>query len=879
MEPRFEDGGDLLTIFANRGEEIITTAPKFADKGEPYYVKGIKNYLGSMEGAANVLSGFAAAPIAGITGLAATAIPGVSGADMVRAVSEKLTYEPRTEGGKQAADVLNYPLEKIGQGIQFAGQKAFEASGSPALGTSVETGLTGLTLAAPALFRGKPALPKVTSEVTPSLPSANEGLGISKVGDMAIPTPPKTSPISVISEPISVAGDFAQPIFKMEVAPEYTKKVTALAKQFFADNPELRDPKILISDDVKKYVWTGQINPEFMRQYGLKPEQFAMDLRATASDAGKTLSAYSQIVRKYISPEMADELRKLGTDVPDSIVLKPLWRRLTDLWRASLVTQLATSVRNASTQVARLGLDGMTEALDAGIQKLTGVKQTVHPLDGFEILLRLGQKNKAAVDAILDNAPSEKSRMFSNYLSDVPIPKDAGISGALEHTIRTAESGVNALNIFNRTQEFIIRRAVFQARLSQNLREKGLDLDQIIKSGDISTIPNEAISYAVDRALHATFAESPAYGSIARSFVDFVNKVPGLSIAVPFPRFLTNAIKFQYQYSPLGILHYLSPKERTAFAAGDVSRMGKAIVGSALFGAAMEFRNSGFAGEKWYEAVNDKGEVIDLRPFNPFASYLFVADVAKRTKEGTLYKLTSNDIAQGLLSTNMRAGTGLYILDNVLNNFVGSTADEKKFQRKLQEFSGELASGFLTPLAQVRDIYDEFTEGRAVMRDIRQEPFLGPVKRNIPGVSQTLPPQAFPTREGEKFNPDPLQRQLTGLGKTGPKNALEKEIDRLGFESNEVLPTTGDPEIDRKYRGSLGKVLGVVGPKLVTAQSYTKLNDAQKGVVLSEAISDIRSVVRSIANDELPTEKQMKMEIKKLSPRTRILLKESGVSP
>jgi hypothetical protein len=45
--------------------------------------------------------------------------------------------------------------------------------------------------------------------------------------------------------------------------------------------------------------------------------------------------------------------------------------------------------------------------------------------------------------------------------------------------------------------------------------------------------------------------ESKAEG-LANQFVRFFESMPGGSLLVTFPRFMTNAMAFQYRYSPLG---------------------------------------------------------------------------------------------------------------------------------------------------------------------------------------------------------------------------------------------------------------------------------------------------------------------------------------
>jgi len=855
----------------------------------------VPNALGIGEGVLQFGTGMVAPIVGGLAGIG-SAIGKAGGltqsepGDVVRSVSEALTYQPRTEGGQKTAGVLNYPFEKLQEGIHYVGNKGYETTESPLVGAGIETGLNAALLALPFLRGKKGAAPveSVPKEVVPeaakpveaTIPKPQEIVNeylLAKNESKILPE--QAAPKPVVEEPPApVRADVPkqEPLFEQQVSHETTGKVAALAKDFFEQNPHLRRKDYLISDDVRKYVWSGDIPTGALEKYGLSKQEFANELRLTVRDAAKTMQHYSDIARSF-TPEDAAALKKAGFDVGEAAA-RPLWRRATDLWRASLVTQLSTAVRNAGAQTMRLGVDAMADAMDAGLQRSLGLPKKTNPLDGFEVVARVFQRNKEVATKILDRMPSERDRMLSSYLSDVEIPKGNMIGTATEKVLRGAEKTVNLLNIFNRTQEFIIRRAVFQARLSQDLRGKGLDLNEIIKSNQFDLIPDESIRTSVDKALHATFASEPTT-EVGRALVTAVNKLPGASLVIPFPRFLANAIQFQYQHSPFGLLHYLSPTERAAFAAGETGRMSKAIIGSSLFGAAILFRNSEHAGERWYEARDSEGRVIDMRPYNPFAAYLFLADVAKRSSEGSLYKLRTQDVAQGVLSTQMRAGTGLYILDTTMQNFLGSGADSAKLEQRLKELSGTYAAGFLTPLAQIRDIYDEITQGFQTAKDIRQEPFLGPLKRQLPGVSQTLPDQTFPTRKGPMVNPRPSVKQFTGLLYSEPKRPIEKELDRLGFGYQEILAATGDRALDRQYREVMGKVMERVGSQIINSDGYKNANDRMKAVILAEVLSEVRKEVKQGVNKNLPLEKQFERAIKAQPPRLRLLLESIGVKP
>ncbi len=97
----------------------------------------------------NLASQAVALPVAGIAGLVTEAgnalgLTERKGADVVHAVGDALTYQPRGEMGKQATEIATYPFQKLAEAGQWAGGKTLDATGSPALATAVDTAIQGV---------------------------------------------------------------------------------------------------------------------------------------------------------------------------------------------------------------------------------------------------------------------------------------------------------------------------------------------------------------------------------------------------------------------------------------------------------------------------------------------------------------------------------------------------------------------------------------------------------------------------------------------------------------------------------------------------------------------------------------------------------------
>lgn len=104
-----------------------------------------RNIAGTMEAGMALGSGALAAPVAGLAGLAQGAknlvSPGMSAGDRVNQVQGAMTYEPTTQAGRTLTGAVAYPFEKLAEGADYVGGAAAEATGSPAIGASINTAL------------------------------------------------------------------------------------------------------------------------------------------------------------------------------------------------------------------------------------------------------------------------------------------------------------------------------------------------------------------------------------------------------------------------------------------------------------------------------------------------------------------------------------------------------------------------------------------------------------------------------------------------------------------------------------------------------------------------------------------------------------------
>jgi len=709
------------------------------------------------------------------------------------------------------------------------------------------------------------------------------------------PEPPQDIPRS--APPIEPAPGLSEPQLKLGLH----KDLLDAAESLFRTGKIERDPTQLLSDQILDAIRDEKIRVEdLVGEFDRRNVNVGDFFRSSVSNAARRMGALGLLQqrinrleaelagagappkgpRRPGDPDEPERLQKIKTigdllDVARAIDPvtqrgpfgggKPMawWRRADNIQRGMLVTRLSTATWNFGTQVGRLGIDVLDQGIQGGLQRAFGKEVTAHPADSFRALMEVfAQANPAEhkrvrglVDALLEGLPREQDRLFNNYSADVQrVAKTQGAEKIAEKAFGVAEKTVETLNIFNRFQEYVVRRAVFQAELDAKLRARGIDIEVAAKDDAVRRkIPITDIRDAIQRSLELTFSEAPAFGSPGYNFVKWMNGVPGLSLltGIRFPRFMVNSIKFFFEFSPLGFTKMITPAERAKFRQGDMKTISRATLGLGLLGAAYLIRSQQDDDTKWNEIrLPGMEDAIDIRRANPFAAYLFVADLAHRAINGRLYGGNiAAETAKAVLGVNVRGGTGLQMMDQLVDGLrdIGDTRGASKY---VQELVGNTLAGFLTPLSQLADVYGEFDPETRIIRNTREVPFWGPMKRNLPAPVADMLPGGLPS---ERSSPTTTEPQLKGGIKglfgvaTRPKNDFEKELDRLQFSYRNVLPSQGDPRLDNMLAAKMGPLAEVEGGRLVNSTRFQGLGEIGKRLALTAYLERLRKKAKAKA--------------------------------
>jgi hypothetical protein len=651
---------------------------------------------------------------------------------------------------------------------------------------------------------------------------------------------------------------------KGQTQPVPTAEIGGKVANFAADYSNLaglqRPADMPFSEFFYRHFKAGTLPAEevskLVTKYDLKDEdlfELITGSRQGLGDAARVMQRFS-IASRYVPKEAAD-IAKLGLQEADGM---DFWKRLSNTYRGALVSSVATTMRNVISSAGRVPIDAATTLMDSAVNAAANPfrqeKVGVNPFDAAAVITdRFAPgRNTKFWEQMKNVQPEIQKELSATYAADVSrvVRKDA---------FAKVEKAVDVANLFNRVTETATRKAMFPVYLRREATRLNLDFDQLVDTGGMANLPEEAWAKALDDTLSFTYSGK---SEVADKFGDMLDKmgkvgtvarVVGTTI-MPFPRFMMNALKFQFDYSPAGFTKLLTAAERTKFATGDVSAVSKAIVGSSMLYGAYQFRNSENAGEKWYEGRLPGGKTVDLRPYFPAAPYLLVADLIKRAQDNTLDQaFETKDILQGLSGAQFRAGTGLYVTDQLLKDLSGAAGNLDKAKTIATSWLADVGAGFLQPFSTFKDFYAQYDPEEAVYRDTKDNP-LAALVRPIPGAQQAMgvPAAVSATREGPLTTEDPALRQLLGATIRPPKNIVESELDKLGLTAYDVGSKTGEVAIDRLVNRDLGIIAERGIAPLLQSPEYQSLDNVGKSAAIKEIYSKAREAANAKFNAENP---------------------------
>ena len=703
-----------------------------------------------------------------------------------------------------------------------------------------------------------------------------------------------------------------------------------------------------ITEAVSRAIRDGRIKNEELEKivgdFGLTREQFSLVYLAELSKAGRTLGKASALKRGLLGGKPGSALEELkakerldkvvqsateylnaastGITKDEAIEIADQARRLQtekgffrdlDRFRLSMMTgQLATTVRNVAGGSFRVAVD----VFDTGIQNVLK-KEWVNPFSTANYLIWNQQEAKVIRNLFEKRMPGTADKFFGTFL------ETAVASARLGGDTFMTRTGAK-VNMLNQMSDNIFKQAIFAGKLAQkvgktmkNADGSSMSIDDIIRTGRFNDIDNKVIKEAMDEALDFVYQRTPQGNDVfskgGKLLLDAHQKLPFLvSSLVPFPRFVINQLNFVSQHTPL--LGMVVSRMQGKDIGADV--MSKQITGAGLMTVAYQLRASQGLDTEWYEIKLEDGKTLDLRPFaGPMNAFLLGADLLYRsqvldwTEDSNELKNwvgQGKDMFQALGGPAFRAGTGLYTLDRLIEDFEGEGELGIKASKSAATFVGDMINTFTLPVATIRDLVSLADED---MRLVPQTGYTNFWDILAARATRSLPEFGFSASEfmsdtmgtgevelrTERYDMltgdplrsiDPFERQIFGTGKTAPKNALQKKLIELQMSPYELYRPSEYPVEDRMLREAAGPEVAKRLNEFVRSDEFNAMGPKMQKVALADRAKEIINEFREPVRERVRTEQiervepgesieSDKMKFENLPARVRSMVREA----
>ena len=591
-----------------------------------------------------------------------------------------------------------------------------------------------------------------------------------------------------------------------------------------------------------------------------------------------------------------EQAKKSGINLMEGL------RKADELRRSAMTSQTATTIRNTASGVSRVGIDLVTKGLDRGIARSihgltngkfgykTGFTDTPNE-DIFAVAVgMINTKETAAIEEMFKRGFAQKSTQLFREMQDV-------IDSAIPDSARTSKLRAlgRQLNALNTASDNVFKRAAFVGNLKRGLNEqyaKGIrdgktlnkddfNLRNIVRDGKFNDVFNtkqgkQVLDTAIDEALYFTYQRTPD-NSTAKAMINLAHSAPFLTTSlVPFPRFIANALRFTYEYSPLYLLQ--GSFKSLVKDENNYEEVSKALVGTAGLYGALAFRDSEYAGEKWYEGKLPDGSTFDMRPFFPAAPYLWAADMMKRHRDGDPIMGETSFFTEGLQAlsgTQFRAGFGIYAIDKAVEDMANAKDSTEALKRIGVNMAANIVNTYSIPITAGQDLYNTFLsedEERLVRdnkitdltslflnRSLARVPMNFRLQKFLAESMGTTAPEIYqtPTRAGVLRRTTPLTRQFSGILKNERRNWFEKELEKIKVSKKIIGRKTGVPEADAILNQHFGEYIeDYVTPILQNSKDYEKMTALEKRNMMVNVISRYKQDIEQFARRKAKLQKQ-----------------------
>ena len=680
-------------------------------------------------------------------------------------------------------------------------------------------------------------------------------------------------------------------VAQMEVRNDLNKRATLIAQDIWKQIPEFA-PKATekVSDAIKRTLESVDTFDDVVFERALAsadvtPDEFAKMFRTSVGDAARSLQSLSVVARlqnklKNIDPAAAAELNKMYGDrsaITSAFTgVKDFGMRLDRELKALMVSQLSTTIRNAFSGVSVVTFGTAAEAIESTLYRMgktVGELTTGKPVtgsftggikgiynDSVRSAFYLGQRDLSAdvTDSLLSGTPALYRKMVRT----------------------TGEAGPNDLskaaqiaNTFNVAQDAFFRKAMFTSSVEKQLSRVGIDMYDVIAQG--KQVPFDVLQNAVNEALTGTFSKMPTKGPMFHA-VKFIEELgPIGSTAIPFPRFMANAMEWTYKHMPTGVLSGSTDIAAglTKMAKGEadmgtkqvtmgLENLSKGATGTAALYAAFKYRQENQDTE-WYNIKNPDGSTVDARALFPASPFLALGDYIVKFQNARTDEFKTKEFLEAMIGFKAPAGTYSWLGDKFAEAQSNAATGEDTADNKVKTFFGEWAGQYLgralIPFQQLSDIFGAIDRNETLPRDATQIPageegftssFKQELTKRTPVLKQELPVYQPPLRETAVFNDNGPLKMLSGIAIKGAPSVLEEEVIRLKVPGNKIFTSTGDKIVDADARKIMAPLVVEQFDNLKKTSFYEQGSKDLQKIALQNLINWSQRTAKELASDK-----------------------------
>ena len=712
---------------------------------------------------------------------------------------------------------------------------------------------------------------KGSSSTLDELDKARVARGKEKIKEIAVDATDATSGVRLVED---TTDDFLSD-FGVRIPVERLDRITAATvdavKAVGLDANQIKGKRITdILADVVQKEGGEEAYKDLLKQYELNFEDVAAMFAFEFSEAGKVLAVASAAKRNLNSffQQVSNMSKKIGDEAPeltkrnaeaDNVNKKhnATWQAIKNIdsaRRGLMTVQPATTVRNTANAGLRTFLHAV-ENIGEGIVQIgtgkfkEGVSNIASPVSLFRYLVGNTEEARIIQALSAEAAPEQMQSLFRSLAdvslkaSDEELLAQKGFTGALIKGTRYA----NALNTLS---DNTFKRAIFTSELAKSVGGYK-NLQKIIADGRFSDISGEAFERATKSALDLTYQKGYDHGTFANGFIKTFSQ-PGLSLLIPFPRFIANSMQFAFEHAPIVGMFNVSP----VFGKTERSiqkKIAQQITGVGMLAGAIQLRAAMGDDTKWYELQNSRGELFDAKAlYGPFAPYMVIADAMVRgynravttgERVGTedlldpkVWRETfsemqgskvGTELIKASLGTTFKTGVNLSLIDTATREAI-ETGDVKSVNKLLVDMAANLVNSFTVGAGVAKDVLGTFDEDYLNIPDTQDvnlwERFIKRSLRSIPQAPMEGQRIVSPTRTDDPVRGAiPLLKQVTGLTPVAARNTVERELVKLNIEPYEFFKLKySDPRLRKAMNEMYGWLSEEVLIPTINSREYNR---------------------------------------------------------